>query len=356
MSNTLDKVIQPTSTQLVRQVDQGAMKLPASWYIAMYSKDLGKKPMAIELFGRSLVAWRDQNNHPVIMERFCSHKGASLAIGKVVDSCIQCPFHHWRYDSSGKCVSIPEVEHIPPMARQATYITVERYGCIWVWYGSQTPLFPLPEIPAAEQERHNYVIRPQIIKANVPAQEAIENTVDYAHLVPVHNMKFSAPLQFTLLREQHSVEQGEPPIQKDAWFAYLFKAPFYNREGIIGVISRALGLIPEFATVRVDNWPLGLIVTNTIGDKVLYKLLTCFTPVAENKTHLISLVMYRKTGNFLIDRFYAALVDWRLRAGAAEDVPIWNTMKPGIGKVYVKDDWMVLKYRSFYQRWIDKVE
>ncbi|NMG08486.1 aromatic ring-hydroxylating dioxygenase subunit alpha [Brasilonema sp. UFV-L1] len=356
MSSITEKVQQLKSTQLKTEVEKGAMNFPASWYIAMHSKDLGKKPMAIELFGQSLVAWRDQDNHPVIMDPYCSHKGASLAIGKVVDGCIQCPFHHWRYDSSGKCVYIPDVEHIPPLARQATYITVERYGYIWVWYGTQTPLFPLPEFPSAEDERDNYMPVRIVTKVNTQLQEAMENTFDYCHLSRLHKMQFSAPLQITLLHEQHSVEQSEPPIQKDAWFGYICKFPLYRRKAIIDAFSRALGLRAEFSTARVDVWPNGFILTNILDDKVMSQELVCYTPVAEDKTNLLSLVMHKKTGNFLLDRFYDALIYWRYKAGIAEDVAIWNTIKPSAGKAHVKDDWLILKYRSFYQSWVDKVE
>ena len=356
MSSVFEKVQQPKSTQSKTQSAKEVMNFPASWYIVMHSKALGRKPMAIELFGRPLVAWRDQNNHPVIMEPYCSHKGANLAIGKIIDGCIQCPFHHWRYDSSGKCVSIPEVDHIPPMARQATYITVERYGCIWVWYGSQTPLFTLPEFPPAEDERHNYILTPQVIKINTPLQEAIENLVDYSHLITVHKMKFPEPLQFTLLHEQDSVQQGEPPIQKEAWFGLYAKFPFYRRGGIIGALSRALGLGADFSVVRIDSWPNGYISLNMVENKVIYALLSSFTPVDENKTNMISWILYKKTGNFCLDRFYAAFIAGRIQATVVQDIPIWNTIKPSAGKVYVKDDWLLLKFRSFYQSWVDKVE
>lgn len=356
MNTIFEKVEMPKSTQSKTQDNKGAINFPASWYVAMHSKDLGKKPMAIELFGQSLVAWRDQNNHPVIMEPYCSHKGANLAIGKVIDGCIQCPFHHWRYDSSGKCVFIPEVDHIPPMARQATYITVERYGCVWVWYGSKTPLFPLPEFPAAEDEKDNYIFTPQVIRINTPLQEAIENLVDYSHLKTVHEMKFSAPLQITLLHEHNSIQQDETVIQKDAWFGFNAKFPLYKRGGIIGALSQALGLVSEFSVIRVDSWPSGFTSLNLMDEKVIYALISSFIPVNENKTNMISWIMYKKTGNFLLDRFYAALIAWRIQATVVQDIPIWNTMKPSAGKVHVKDDWLLLKFRNFYQKWVDKVE
>jgi aminopyrrolnitrin oxygenase len=111
MVRDIDKALEAKPSKQETGIDKNPLNLAASWYVAMYSKDLGKKPKAIELFGQSLVAWRDQNGQPVIIDRYCSHRGTSLAIGQVKDGCIQCPFHHWRYDNSGNCVFIFELDH-----------------------------------------------------------------------------------------------------------------------------------------------------------------------------------------------------------------------------------------------------
>ncbi|MFP3533989.1 Rieske 2Fe-2S domain-containing protein, partial [Burkholderia sp. SIMBA_042] len=59
------------------------------------------------LFGRPCVAWRGTTGRAVVMDRHCAHLGANLADGQIKDGCIQCPFHHWRYDEQGQCVHIP---------------------------------------------------------------------------------------------------------------------------------------------------------------------------------------------------------------------------------------------------------
>ncbi|KAB8315221.1 Rieske 2Fe-2S domain-containing protein [Tolypothrix campylonemoides VB511288] len=354
METKLEKVKNPKLIQPETRVHTGPMNLAASWYIAMRSKALGKKPKAIELFGQLLVAWRDQKGHPVIMERYCSHLSASLAIGKIVDGCLQCPYHHWRYDNSGQCVSIPEVDYIPPKARQATYITVERYGYIWVWYGSQTPLFPLPEFPAAE-DRHNYIPRYFTDKTNTSMLRVLENSFDYYHVVTLHNTKVSGSIRFTLLDEQYSSQQSEPPIQKEAWFGVLIEYPF-KIEGQVGRSLQILGLNPKTAAVRMDAWPSGLRVTTFVEGKEIYKLLLCTTPVNENNTILECLLMQKKTGKFWRDRLYYLIMTEDFKKTTQEDLPVWNTMKPDVGRVYCKHDQGILKFRNFYQSWVDKVE
>ena len=357
MTSTIDNVKQPKLTQRKTEENKKVMNLAASWYIAMLSKDLGKKPIAIELFGGPLVAWRDQKGHPVIMEPYCSHLGASLAIGKVVDGCIQCPFHHWRYDGSGQCVWAPEVDHIPPTARQATYVTIERYGCIWVWYGSQTPLFPLPECSAAGGERHNYMPLRFVYNTKTTVRRLVENACDYYHVITLHAQGVTGSIQLTLLNDQHTAQQREAPIQKEAWFGALIQYPLKSYVGRLGPVVQALGISAKAFTARVDAWPGGTIVTNFTDAEERLTLLFCATPVADNKTTAHFLVMIRKTGNFLLDILYFCLFSLQAKiAFGAEDIPVFNNLKSDAGGVYVKHDRGILKFREFHQRWVDKVE
>jgi len=356
MISKLEKVKEPKLTKPEAGVDKGAMNLATSWYIAMRSKALGKKPLAIELFGQPLVAWRDQKGHPVIMERYCSHLGASLAIGEVREGYIQCPFHHWRYDHSGQCVSIPEIDHIPPTACQATYVTAERYGYIWVWYGSPTPLFPLPEFPAAENERHNYMPLRVTFNTNTTVRRVMENIYDHYHIVALHDLKVADSIQLTLLDDQHSAQQSKLPIKKEAWFGALTEVRIKRYLGPIGAVAQALGLKAEVLTLREDGWPSGHLVTGFINGEERFKVLSGITPVAENKTTWQVLLMVKKTGKFWLDIPYYVVFGWQSKSSTAQDIPVWNTLKPDGGGTYVKHDRVLLKFRDFYQSWVDKAE
>ena len=359
MTGILEKGIQSNQTKSTTVVNKNPLNLAASWYVAMLSKELGKKPKAIQLFGRDLVAWRDGNGAPVIMERYCSHMGASLAIGEVKDGCIQCPFHHWRYDNLGDCVSIPDIEHIPPTARQKTYVTQERYGWIWVWYGSATPLCPLPEFPAYI-DRHNYMPYSFSLNVKTTVRQIIENVFDHRHFGTAHHMKLAEPIKFTLLNDPHLAKQLEPPIKKEAqlkeFLPNLFEARIQSYFGLAGALAQALGLNATTFTVPTDTWPSGHRATGFVNDKEKFVALMALTPVAENQTIARYTMMVKKTGFFLLDILYYVLFGWQHEVVAAEDVPIWDTMKPEKGGAYTKHDREVLKYREFYQSWVDRVE
>lgn len=345
MSSTFEIIKQPGSTPSATRVDKNPMNLAAGWYIAMESKDLEKKPKAIELFGLPLVAWRDQTAHPAIMQRHCSHMGASLAIGKVVDGCIQCPYHHWRYNGSGDCVSIPEVDRIPPTAHQATYVTIEKYGYIWVWYGSPTPLFPVPKFLPAEVKGHKYVAMRLAHPTKTTAQRVAENAFDHYHTVTLHKQKVSGQIKTTLLDHDSLEQQSELPIPKEAWFGTLaeFSVPEF-----FGVNATALAL-------RVDAWSSGHIATAFVDGEERLNALVCTTPIAPGHTIAQLLLMMKKTNNPLQNLIYYLFFSRQTKINTLQDIDIWDTEYPDAGKAFVIHDKLLLKFREFYQRWIDKV-
>ena len=54
--------------------------------------------------GEELVAYRDTTGEVVVLDAFCPHHGAHLGYEAHVEAdCIRCPFHHFYFNSEGKC-------------------------------------------------------------------------------------------------------------------------------------------------------------------------------------------------------------------------------------------------------------
>lgn len=53
--------------------------------------------------------FRGQDGKAYVVDAYCPHLGANLAVGgRVVGGCIECPFHGWQFrGADGKCVKIP---------------------------------------------------------------------------------------------------------------------------------------------------------------------------------------------------------------------------------------------------------
>lgn len=122
---------------------------PASWYCFAQSGELDRGPVTRDLLGRRLVGYRTSRGRAVILDARCWHLGADLGGGQIVDDCLQCPFHGWRFDESGSCSHIPAQQGIPAAARQRRYETAERSGQVWVFAAPEAP-FQLPFFEGVE--------------------------------------------------------------------------------------------------------------------------------------------------------------------------------------------------------------
>jgi nitrite reductase/ring-hydroxylating ferredoxin subunit len=116
---------------------------PVSWYLLGHSRELRTRPLARDIVGKRLVAFRTSQGRPVLLEARCCHLGADLSLGCVRGDTIQCPFHQWEFDPSGACVNIPVTSEIPHWARQTSYPIVERHGLLF-FFNAPEPLYPLP--------------------------------------------------------------------------------------------------------------------------------------------------------------------------------------------------------------------
>lgn len=58
------------------------------------------------------MVFRGQEGKASVLDAYCPHLGANLAVGgRVVGNCIECPFHGWQFrGDDGKCVKIPYAE------------------------------------------------------------------------------------------------------------------------------------------------------------------------------------------------------------------------------------------------------
>ena len=78
------------------------------WYAVLPSKAVKKNQITgVKRLNSELAFFRDGNGKLGCVADQCTHRGAALSKGKVVGSCVQCPFHGLEFDKSGKCAFIP---------------------------------------------------------------------------------------------------------------------------------------------------------------------------------------------------------------------------------------------------------
>lgn len=156
------------------------------WTPLLRASHLKHKPLRFVVGGEAVVLFRGVNGRLGALIDRCPHRGAALSAGRVGgDGCIECPFHGWRFDTTG------ENRHVPlnPDAKRhllgATALPVHQMGdLIWI-HTAVTQEPPEPQVPEgliAEGLARIYVVR----RWHCHWTRAMENMLDSPHLPFVH--------------------------------------------------------------------------------------------------------------------------------------------------------------------------
>jgi nitrite reductase/ring-hydroxylating ferredoxin subunit len=172
--------------------DRFPFPIPNGWFVVASAGDLSAGEVrAVRYFGRDLVLYRTEAGSARLVDAYCAHLGAHLAVGgRVEGDCIRCPFHGWSYDgASGRCTDIPygTSERIPARAAVRAYPTEERGGAVWAWHHltGGDPFYELPRVPELEDPGWTEPLLREFHIAT-SCQEMAENNHDFAHFRYVH--------------------------------------------------------------------------------------------------------------------------------------------------------------------------
>jgi phenylpropionate dioxygenase-like ring-hydroxylating dioxygenase large terminal subunit len=159
------------------------------WYAVALSSEVGnKKPFGMRLYGRDIVLWRTRAGELCAIDARCPHMGASLAVGKIADDRVACPYHGFQYDGTGQCVKTPLRKAdalIPRTLCNRNYAVEEKLGWVFLFWG-EVENAPA-DIPFFDEDIHEPLSHMHSIREwPVSFTRFIENTVDVAHLGTVH--------------------------------------------------------------------------------------------------------------------------------------------------------------------------
>jgi phenylpropionate dioxygenase-like ring-hydroxylating dioxygenase large terminal subunit len=104
---------------------------------------LKDKPIKVQIAGKEIVLFRDNQGQPAALLDRCPHRFAPLSAGKIrPDGRLACPYHGWHFDKDGNGKNPSQ----PNMIRcdVESYQIVEKMGCLWVAQKG-TPLDNIPE-------------------------------------------------------------------------------------------------------------------------------------------------------------------------------------------------------------------
>ncbi|MGV2289884.1 Rieske 2Fe-2S domain-containing protein [Trinickia sp. YCB016] len=168
---------------------RGADEFHQCWYPVALSSEVPRGSLigAPFLDGRVIV-YRTSDGVAHVKSAYCRHLGADLSVGRLVDDRIQCPFHFWRYDTTGACVEVPAGDPPPPYAKLFSYPTAESLGIIWAFNGD-TPLHAAPHFEQDEGETELVIDAfRNPLPMRVDSSIVFLNSFDLQHFRVVHGM------------------------------------------------------------------------------------------------------------------------------------------------------------------------
>ncbi|XP_023816724.1 cholesterol 7-desaturase-like isoform X2 [Oryzias latipes] len=133
-----------------RKVGQLPPVYPNGWYRVLDSFMLRKAEVkSVSILGQQLAVFRGEDGKAYVLDAYCPHLGANLAVGgQVSGNCLECPFHGWQFNGGdGKCVKIPYSKKVPESAKVRSWISCELNNQILVWFhcDGEEPTWIVPE-------------------------------------------------------------------------------------------------------------------------------------------------------------------------------------------------------------------
>lgn len=255
---------------------------PASWYLFCESRALSKGPLSKRVLGRDLVAFRTASGRIALMEAHCSHLGADLGRGQVIDESIQCPFHNWRYGADGRCVEIPCSTRIPSFARQRSFPVQERHGFVFFFNGHEA-LFPLPFFFGADPGSFA-AGRPFRYVADCTWYMNAAHAFDTQHFGAVHDRELLAP----------------PEVDCPALFARRnrYRARVLGRTTLDRFLKLGGGRTVE---ITITTWGGTFVLVTGAFDRVHSRFIIATTPL-EDGTTLCEGIVFAPRGTGLLAR------------------------------------------------------
>jgi phenylpropionate dioxygenase-like ring-hydroxylating dioxygenase large terminal subunit len=239
------------------------------WHPVARIDEIGPDPLRVELCGEALVVARLADGIAVLPD-VCPHRYAPLSAGRVVDGQLQCPYHGWQFDASGRCRFIPALGRDATVSSRSHLVPpkiVERHGLVFACLApdGDPPLLDLPEWGAPGVT----AVWLPAVTIRCGAAQIIDNFLDFTHFPFVHAGTFGTDEdahigdyevertpQGLRVRYEHVIENGEDPgvatgerpLLQPRLMEYTYLAPFAARLRIVTPMTGVENTIGFWAT------------------------------------------------------------------------------------------------------------
>jgi phenylpropionate dioxygenase-like ring-hydroxylating dioxygenase large terminal subunit len=161
-----------------------------AWYCINSDKPISLgEIMSVMVMGEQIVVGRNAEGDLFALRDRCPHRGTPLSKGNFDGIALTCPFHGWRFNIKGRCVSMPALTSAdgvqPQKISTDSFPIHELDGLTWVYLGQHPDLAPpIPRLETKMKQRSRVVVS-VMIEASYDL--TVLSLIDPAHVGYVHN-------------------------------------------------------------------------------------------------------------------------------------------------------------------------
>jgi phenylpropionate dioxygenase-like ring-hydroxylating dioxygenase large terminal subunit len=281
-------------------VEEAETKYNLNWYVIGEAKRMKNNVLnRITVWNRDYVFWKNDDNY-YAMDDDCSHKGASLSRGKLVNNNVMCPYHGYEFNNKGVLCKVPGLNFTnTPCQNQNTYNIIEKNG--WIYLNTISNILYSPKKISIfeEDEAKNSSLSRIFINMPFKAYGRVltENSLDVMHIGFVHTFGN---------RKKPSPTKEIPPYSVGD-YPYHYKTEYEYMSGSESIANKIFG----YKQLHIENefaLPHTTIARVKFGE-LLSTIVTFASPI--NMTHSTLFVKtYRNFWNSKEGCVFSKLYNW----------------------------------------------
>ena len=317
-----------------------------NWYVIGEKNSFSNnKPYKITIWNNDYLVWRNNTDYYAI-DNYCSHRGASLSMGKIINGNVLCPYHGYEFTNNGTLCKVPGLNFCnTPVHNQNSYNVLEKNG--WIYLNTINNIFYKPnKIEIYEEPEVSNNFTRILINANFNTYGRIvtENSLDVMHIGFVHT--------FGNKNEPSPTTEIPPYSVND--YPYHYKTEYKYNAGENSIAKKIFGV----NELSIEN---EFILPHTTVARVIFgnltsTIITSTLPINNTHSHMF-VKTYR---NFWIDNLEnignIVTRDMMIKTVMQDKSVIENiNLKYMDGKFNMKYDKLQNVYRSLYKKLVKNI-
>lgn len=185
-------MITEQENNLLTQVGPGAPmgKLMRRYWLPVCASSQVQKPdgdpLRTRILGENYVVFRNTDGVVGVLDEYCMHRRASLAIGRVEDNGIRCLYHGWKFGVDGTIQDTPNHcdDRFKQRLKAPAYPAREAGGLVWAYFGPREHEPPFQQFEFFDGPEENRCI----FRINIPCNylQLFEGGTDSSHVGILH--------------------------------------------------------------------------------------------------------------------------------------------------------------------------